>query len=153
MKRTTSQPLIKVRLFVLVLFATCGFAAAAGAQSSSWVPAVTIRFNLPFEAYWGTKLLPAGQYSMRMDNSHPSAIVQSANGKTAFFTPIPTRNRSDKGPAALFVVVRGNERMIRSLNLPKSDLSLTYQPTTSAELEILANADQVREVPLTIAGK
>ena len=153
MKRTTIHPLIKVRLFVLVLLATCGFAAAASAQSSSWVPAVTIRFNLPFEVYWGKKLLPAGSYTMSMDNSHPSAVVHSANQKISFFTPIPTRNRSDKGPAALFVVVRGNERMVRSLNLPKSDLSLTYQPATSAELEILANADQVRAVPVTIAGK
>ena len=152
MKTNASRHPIQARLLTVAVLLICGFAAAANAQSSGH-PAVAIRFTLPFQAHWGTRILPAGQYTMYFDNSHPAALVQSANGKTAFYTPIPIRNRSNNGPAALLVVVRGNERMVRSLNLPKSDLSLVYQPATNTEREILAQADQIKAVPLITADK
>lgn len=150
MKIKSLRRAIKTSLFVFVAAASFGVAATANAQSSAQ-HAVAIRFTLPFEVYWGAKVLPAGQYTMYFDNSHPASLVESASGKTTFFTPIPIKNHSDKGPAGLLVMIRGNQRMIRSLNLPKSDLSLVYQPATSAEREILAKAEQVEAVPLTSA--
>jgi hypothetical protein len=153
MKAKTPWQTIKVNLFAVAVLVTCGFAAAANAQTSNLQPTDAIKFTLPFEVYWGKSVLPAGRYTMSMDARQPVALVQSANGKTSFFTPIPIKDRSGKGPAALIVVVRGNERMVRSLNLPEHHMSLIYKPATLAESEILAKADQVRAVPLISAGK
>jgi hypothetical protein len=81
-------------------------------------------------------------------------FVQSTSGK-AFYTSIPIKddNYNRKGAATLVVMVRGNERTVRSLNFPGRGYSLIYQPATKAEREILAKADQAETVPLIAAGK
>ncbi len=143
MKAKTMRHTLKVRLFAVVLLATCAFAAAANAH----------KFTLPFEVHWGKNLLPAGQYSVTLDSSADVGLVRSANGKIAFFTPIPIKASSHEGATALLVMVRGNERRVRSLNLPMSGISLIYRPATNAEREMLAKADQVQTVPVIMAGK
>jgi hypothetical protein len=147
MKAKTMRHAIEVRLFAVVLLATCAFAAAANAQT------IAAKFTLPFETHWGKNLLPAGEYTITMDSSANVAFVRSANGKTVGFTPIPIKANSDKGATALFITVRGNERIVRSLNLPARGVSLIYPPATSAEREMLAKADQVQAVPVNTAGK
>ena len=147
MKPKTMRHAIGVRLFAVVLLAICAFAAAANAQT------IVAQFTLPYEVHWGKSVLPAGKYSISMASLSDVAIVQSANAKISFFTPIPYRAFSDKGPTALFVMVRGNERSVRSLNLPLRRISLIYRPTTSGEREMLAKADQVEAVPVITAGK
>ena len=146
MKSKTMRHAIEVRLFAVVLLATCAFAAAANAQT------IAAKFTLPFEVHWGKNVLPAGEYTINMDSLANVALVRSASGKTVGFTPIPIKADSDKGATALFVMVRGNERRVRSLNLPAHGISLIYPPTTSAEREMLAKADQVQAVPVITAG-
>jgi hypothetical protein len=147
MKAMTIRHAIKVRLFAAALLATCAFATAANADTFLG------RFTLPFEVHWGKSVLPAGDYTISMDSRTDVALVRSANGKSMGFTPIPIKASSDKGATALFVVVHGNERMVRSLNLPASRVSLIYPPVTNAERETLAYADQVQAVPIVTAGK
>jgi hypothetical protein len=147
MKAKTMRHVIGVRLFATVLLATCAFAAAANAQT------LAVKFTLPFEVHWGKNVLPAGKYSISMDSSANVALIRSANGKTVGFTPIPITATSHSGNTALFVMVRGNERLVRSLNLPARGISLIYPPTTSAQREMLAEADQVKPVPVITAGK
>jgi hypothetical protein len=147
MKAKSIRHAIQVRLFAVVLLATCAFAAAANAQT------IAAKFTLPFEVHWGKNVLPAGEYTISLDSLANVALVRSAMGKTVGFTPIPIAAKSDKGATALFVMVRGNERIVRSLNLPARGVSLIYPPTTSAEREMLAKADQVRAVPVITAGK
>ena len=147
MKAKTIRHAIEVRFFAVVLLATCAFAATANAQSFSG------KFTLPSETHWGKNVLPAGNYTMSLDAQTNVALVRSADGKTAGFTPIPITTSSDKGATALSVMVRGNRRIVRSLNLPTHGVSLIYQPTTSAEREILAKADEVLTVPVITAGK
>jgi hypothetical protein len=146
MKIRTILRAIEFRLLAVVLLATCAFAAAANAQS------VTARFTLRSETHWGKKVLPPGNYTFSFDSHTNVAFIQSADGKTSGYTPIPVKEISNTGASALFVMVRGNERMVRSLNLPAYGVSLTYIPQTSAEREMLAKADQVQAVPVIIAG-
>jgi len=122
MKAKTLRHAFKVRLFAVVLLATCAFAAAANAQT------VAVKFTLPFEVHWGKNLLPAGQYSVTLDSSADVGLVRSANGKIAFFTPIPIKASSHEGATALLVMVRGNERRVRSLNLPMSGIYEWHLP-------------------------
>ncbi len=147
MKTKTMRHAMQVRVLAVVLLATFAFAAAANAQT------MAIRFNLPFEVHWGKNLLPAGEYSVTMDSSADVALVRSRNGKTAFFAPIPIKVSNHTGNTALYVMVRGNERRVRSLNLPLRGISLIYQPTTKAERETLAKADQLQALPIIAAGK
>jgi hypothetical protein len=147
MKTKTMRHAMQVGILAVVLLATFAFAAAANAQT------MAIRFNLPFEVHWGKNLLPAGEYSVTMDSSADVALVRSMNGKTAFFAPIPIKVSNRTGNTALYVMVRGNERRVRSLNLPLRGISLIYQPTTKAERETFAQADQLQTLPVIAAGR
>lgn len=147
MNAKTIRQTIKVTLFATVLLATFAFAAAANAQT------ISATFTLPFEAHWGKNVLPAGNYRITINPLTNVALFQSADGKTAGFTPIPITASSNKGDTALSVMVHGNQRLVRSLNLPGHGITLIYAPTTSAEREILAQADQVKAVPVVMAGK
>jgi hypothetical protein len=148
MKTETIGQLSRVRLLVIVTLATCAFAAAANAQSS-----FTGKFTLPYEVHWGTAILPAGEYTITMDTLHTAALVQSASNNQSFYTRVPMTDDSEKGAPCLFITVHGDERMIRSLNLPQFGRSLIYNPLTKAERELLAKTGQVRTVPVFIARK
>jgi hypothetical protein len=147
MKAKTIRHAIEVRLFAVVLLATCACATAVNAQT------IAAKFNLPFEVHWGKSVLPAGEYTISMDSLANVGLVRAASGKTICFTPIPIRAYSDKGATALLVMVRGNEHFVRSLNLPTRGVSLIYPPATNAEREMLAKADQVQTVPVITADK
>lgn len=147
MKARTIRHAIEVRLLTAILLATCAFVATANAQSFFG------RFTLPFEAHWGKTVLPAGSYTINLDSRYNVALLRTANGKAVGFTPIPIVSTSDKGATALLVMIRGNQRIIRSLNLPASGVTLVYPPATDAQREMLAKADQVQAVPVIWGGK
>ena len=147
MKSKTMRLAMKVRLFAVVLLATFAFAAAARADT------MAAKFNLPFEVHWGKKILPPGEYSVTMNSSSNIARVESVHGKIAFFTPIPTMVYNRTGNTALYVLVHGDERIVRSLNLPLRGISLVYRPATEAEREMLAKADHLQTVPVITAAK
>jgi hypothetical protein len=138
---------IEVRVFAAVLLATLVFAATTNAQTNSAM------FSLPFEVHWGKNVLPPGDYVVRINLPTNVAFIESMDGKTAGYTPVPITTRSDKGATALTVMVRGNNRIVRSLNLPARGMTLIYLPATNAEREILAKADEVQTVPVITAGR
>jgi hypothetical protein len=146
MKTETIGHRLPVRLLLIVTLATCAFAVAANAQSG-----FTGKFTLPYEVHWGTVVLPAGEYTISMDSLHTATLVQSGNNNQSFYTRIPLMEDSEKGAACLFITVQGNERMIRSLNLPQYGRSLVYKRLTKAEREQLAKAGQVHTVPVVVA--
>lgn len=148
MKTQTIQHRSWVKLFVIAALAVCGFAAAAKAQ-----PSYEGRFTLPHEVRWGTVVLPAGDYSIIMDSVSAPALVWSANGETKMFTTPPMIADREKGDASITVTVNGNERIVRSLNLPELGKSFTYKPLTKAEREQLAKAGQIQAVPVFAARK
>ena len=144
----TIRSVIKVKLFAAAMLAA-GLCASTGYAQTNF----SGKFTLPYEVQWGKNILPAGQYFITMNPVRPTAIVQSEDGKIAFYTPIPVQNHSEKGTTALKVLARGNERIVLSLNLPDHGLSLVYRPTTAAERELLAKAGHESTVPLTAARK
>ena len=143
MKTKTIRRAMEVKLFAVVLLATCAFAASAHAQSFRG------KFSLSSKTHWGKNVLPAGDYTMTLDSGTNVALVRSVDGKTAGFTPIPIPASSHKGATALFIMVRGNERVVRSLNLPANGVSLidklrpflklTRQPDSELTLDASEN--------------
>jgi hypothetical protein len=149
MKMTTMRT--KVQLFVAVIL-TAGLCVAwANAQSGSGFLIYSGNFTLPHEVHWGKAVLPAGEYSIRMDSSRSPALVRSKDGKTTAFTPMPITNDGNKGPAALLIAARGDDREVLYLNLPAIGSSLVYKRLTQAEREVTAKMEQVQVAPAKAA--
>jgi len=142
------RTLIKARLVAAAVLVVSLCAAAGYAQ-----PSFAGRFTLPYEVNWGKNVLPAGDYRIIMEQLGTKTTIESADGKIAFFTPIPIPQNSKGGTTGLVVVLHGNERFVRALNLPHNGVSLVYQPATRAEREMLAKADGVDTVPLLTGSK
>lgn len=136
------------KLVLGVLFATCVFTAAANAQ-----PSFEGKFTLPYEVHWNHAVLPAGEYSILVDTgSMPTVVTSTRTGKSAL-TGAPILADQEKGAARLTVTIQGNERRVRSMNLPQIGKSLVFEPLTATEREMFAKAGQIDNVPVITAHK
>jgi hypothetical protein len=147
MTAKTMRQSVKAKLFAAVVLATGVFAVSAYAQ-----PNFEGKFKLPYEVHWNHAVLPAGEYSIRMRSTGP-AIVSSASGDRTVYTAAPIISDGVKGATCLTITVSGNERKVRSLNLPKLGQSLTFEPLTKTEREMLAKAGQIDTVRVITARK
>jgi hypothetical protein len=144
----------KVQLFVAVVLTAGLFAGWANAQSLTGFLLYNGKFTLPNETHWGKAVLPAGDYSISMDSERSPALVRSNDGKTTVFTPLPIGddgNNGNKGPTALIIAARGNQREVLSMNLPTLGSSLVYKRLTKAEHEMTAKVEHVQIVPAKAA--
>ena len=144
----STQIRISLKLLVAVVIATCIFTAVANAH-----PSFAGKFTLPYEVHWGQAVLPAGEYSIRMDSTASPAVISSASGSMAAFTEPPILADNERGGTYLTITTRGNEHRVRSLNLPKLGKSVIFAPLTKSEREVLAKAGQIESVPVVTAKK
>ena len=144
----TTQHSTTAKLILGVLFATCVFTAAANAQ-----PSFEGKFTLPYEVHWNHAVLPAGEYSITVDAKGMPAVVHSTRTGNSVNTNSPILADQEKGAASLTVTIRGNERRVRSMNLPQIGKSLIFEPLTKTEREIFAKAGQIDAVPVVTAQK
>lgn len=144
----TKQHSTTVKLILGVLFATCVFTAAANAQ-----PSFEGKFTLPYEVRWNHAVLPAGEYFIQLDDMKmPAVLISKATGRSVD-SNIPMIDDAEKGAARLTVTIRGNERIVRSVNLPQIGKSLVFEPLTKTERETLAKAGKIETVPVITAQK
>jgi len=144
----STQHSTTAKLILAVLFATCAFTAAANAQ-----PSFEGKFTLPYEVHWNHAVLPAGEYSIELDAKGMPAVLRSTSGGTSVNTSSPIVADLEKGAARLTVTIQGNERRVRSVNLPKIGKSLIFDPLTETEREMFAKAGQIDSVPVVTAQK
>jgi hypothetical protein len=145
--RTTKHS-ATVKLILGVLIASCAFASAANAQ-----PIFVGKVTLPYEVHWNHTVLPAGEYFIRMDSKAAPAVLRSTSTDKLTYTSVPAIADGEKGAAFLTVTQRGNERRVRSLNLPETAQSLIFEPLSKTEREALASAGQIDVVPVITARK
>jgi hypothetical protein len=139
---------VKTKLFAAVVLATCVFTVAANAQ-----PSFEGKFTLPYEIHWNHAVLPAGEYSIEVDAKGMPAVLRSTSSGKSVNTNSPILADGEKGAACLTVTIRGNERRVRSVNLPQIGMSLIFEPLTQTEREMLAKAGKIDAVPVVIARK
>jgi hypothetical protein len=144
----TSQHPASWRLLLSILVATCAFAAAAYAR-----PILIGKFTLPYEVHWGQAVLRPGVYYIRMDSIADQAMIVSAGGHRTMFVKPPIIADSKQTGTSLTLTTIGNERRVRSLNLPDVGKSLIFSPLTKSEKEALARAGQSNTVPVVTAKK
>ena len=137
-----------VKLILGILIASCVFTSAANAQ-----PIFVGKVTLPYEVHWNHAVLPAGEYFIRMDLKEAHAVLRSTSTDKLAYTAVPTIGDGEKGAAFLTVTMRGNERRVRSLNLPETAQSLIFESLTKTEREMLATTGQIDAVPVATARK
>jgi hypothetical protein len=149
MKTTHATHLLtSLKLLLGVVIATCAFTAVANAQ-----PSFVGKFTLPYEVHWDSAVLPAGEYSIRMDSAAGPAVIRWASGSREVYTRFRIIADSEKGGAYLTLTTQGNERRVRSVNLPELGESVIFAPLTKTEREMLAKAGQISTLPVVIARK
>src|SRR5271169_5119543 len=122
---------ISAKLILGVLFATCVFTAAANAQ-----PSFEGKFTLPYEVTWNHAVLPAGEYSIQLNVNGMPAVLYSTSTGQAVNTNAPIVADGEKGAARMTITIQGNERRVRSVNLPRIGKSLVFDPLTKTEREM-----------------
>ena len=135
-----------LKVLLGVLMATVVFTVAGNAQ-----PSFVGKFTLAHEVHWGQAVVPAGEYSIRMDSVAGPAKIMSASGDWAVYTQSPMIADSEKGGTYLTVTTEGNERRVRSLNLPELGKSMIFAPLTKSEREEIAKGGQINTVPVIAA--
>jgi hypothetical protein len=137
-----------MKMILGVLFATCAFSVAANAQ-----PSFVGKFTLPYQVQWNHAVLPAGEYTIEVDAQGMPAILHSNSTGNSAYTATPIPADLQKGPASLTVTIRGNERRVRSVNLPQIGKALVFEPLSATEREMFARAGQIDSVPVITAKK
>jgi hypothetical protein len=147
MKSTRS--LKSVRILLLAVLAAGLSAGLASAKEYE------VKFTLPFEASWGKAVLPAGDYSFRVNPSRDSCITlvgQGRRGVALIMANSATRGEV-AGSTALIAVRSGGSYRIRALRLAEAGAVLEYMPP-KAERQILAQQPVLfQRVPAIATGK
>jgi hypothetical protein len=144
----TMRQSFRAKQFAALMLATFAFAVAANAQ-----PRFVGKFTLPYEVHWNHAVLPAGEYSIRIDSRETPTVLHSASSNRSFFVAVPIIAKAENGGVHLLVTGRGQQHRVRTLNLPELGVSLVYDPLTTPELEMNANAGGMDTVPLITARK
>jgi hypothetical protein len=148
MKSTRS--LKSVRILLLAVLAAGLSASLASAEEYEG------KFTLPFEARWGKAVLPAGDYSFRIDTNNDSCIVSVSQGGrgVAFIMPDGAASRGEvAGSSALIAVRSAGSYRIRAFRLAEAGVVLEYSPP-KAERQILAQQPVLyQRVPVIAVGK
>jgi len=144
----TIQHMTSAKLALGVLVATFVFSAAANAQ-----PTFEGKFVLPHEVRWNHAVLPPGQYSIEIASTEAPVVLHSASTGKSYNTSTPMMADAEKGATRLNITNFGNERRVRSLNLPQIGKALVFDPLTRTEKELLAKAGGNDAVPVMAARK
>ena len=147
MKSTRS--LKSVRILLLAVLAAGLSASLASAQEYQG------KFTLPFEARWGSAVLPAGDYTFRVNAGEAPCMVSVSQERqiVALILTSSTTRGEVAGSSALIAVRGAGSYHIRALQLAEAGVVLEYSPP-KAERQLLAQQPVLfQRVPLIAAGK
>jgi hypothetical protein len=140
-----------VRLARRVALAALLGGLAAGATLAD--PAYGGKVTLPYEVRWGGVVLPAGEYSLRLDSIGGPLHVVDASGRIRAlvygFPDSPTKAQ----PTSLLITRDGAQRTVRSFNCPPWGHKFVYKWFTRAERDLLANGERAETIAVRMATR
>jgi len=144
---------MKAKTFLVVLFTMVAGAVAANAQTY-----LQGTFQLTSETRWGEAVLPAGHYSFTLGSVRSGALpagivtIHSEDWKVSAMVGAGFVESARPGGSYIFITGSGNDRQVRSMNLPQLGRSLGFKPLTRREHEALYSKVS-QTVPVQIAKK
>ena len=144
----------KATLTFLKLAVAAAIAVGASGGPASAQSLVKGTFTLPYEVRWGHAVLPAGHYSITIDEARRPALVKTLGGEgRAFVMAQAVGDAMKDQPSALIITNVENQRVVRTFNWREGNQSFVYQPLTKAERRELARTSAVETVPILMAQK
>ena len=146
----------KPLLYLLIVVLGTGLAANLNGQEAlrHWI--YTGSFDLPFDAKWNNVSLPAGRYSLAVDQANYNGRVLLRRGTRAVGVLLPEQFSSDKADhiekAELVCIRHSGALLIRTLNLPNRGRFYYFTPK-DLQAHLIATPQLVQEIPVSTAGK
>jgi hypothetical protein len=138
------------RNLVLALASAFIFAGAASAQLRAYTGNIT----LPFDVRWGGATLPAGDYTVELDEPQSFCIVRVFRGtKSVALIRSKGYSMQSSGANALIVVRGSAGATVRDLSLPGIGVVLHYTPHKPGRTSPVVERETARVLPVTTSGK
>jgi hypothetical protein len=136
-----------LRVLILAGFVACLTGGVASAQDFSG------KFTLPFEARWGSAILPAGDYSFTMDMARAPflAKIRGENG-TVLVLAQSVSDRSIAAQNELILVPRAGKYTVRALNLAGVGLVFTYGISEGRQITLARNNEPILYRRVRVSG-
>jgi hypothetical protein len=149
-----------VPYMVLALLTVCFGADRARAQ------ALEGKFTLPFEARWGSAVLPAAEYTLMLYHKGAIDVVDISRGQVsvAMVQCIAHDTRSYHSSHSVITIVRhGNKGTVLSLNLPQLGEiyffnlpkgEKVFAQNSPKDERVLATAPElIQRIPVLVGGR
>jgi hypothetical protein len=120
----TIRRLFQIRALMLAALVMTSFPCAA----QSYSPAKAGSFTLTTETHWGLAVLPAGDYTFKVDtSSFPMVVVQSVYGTTAALIFPESQSMPDQSAkSGLAIETKDGETYVKSLYVADVGLVFNY---------------------------
>lgn len=112
------------------------------------------KFTLPFEARWGSAVLPAGDYTFTVPSATraPFFLYLRGGGKTAIIHALVADPQEVSDHSRLTVVNTGGSQVIRTLEAGEVGLTFVYAVPKAARRQLAQNHQGLRHVAVSAAG-
>lgn len=110
------------------------------------------KFTLPFEARWGSAVLPAGDYTFTLPSTAaPYLLYVRGEGKAAIVLTSAADTKAISDHSQLTIVDAGGEHFIRMLEA--GPLGLTFDYTVPKATAIARAHKPMQHVPVSAGGR
>jgi hypothetical protein len=139
-----------VRSLSKVLVIAVGLLAFGLSSSSAGANDVrTGKFSLPHPTRWNNAVLPAGNYTFKLKSTKSNAetLVIHGSNLTMSFLVYPDSACANCQDATLNLAVRGNDRIVTSMDVAGFRMTLNPRPSAAAgEQEAVKSQEQSEQV-------
>lgn len=113
-------------------------------------------FTLPFEAKWGSAVLPAGDYTLSLREGDTFAgytVFLRGEGKNAIILPVTTTNqKGESSHSKLILVSTGGRYVVRSVEVAELGLTLDYHVAKSGTKQMANQRGFMRQIPVSTSA-
>jgi hypothetical protein len=111
------------------------------------------KFTLPFEAKWGSAVLPAGDYTLSLRQGYATegyAVFLRGEGKNAIILPVTTTNpKEESSHSKLILVDTGGRYAVRSFEVAELGLTFEYRIAKSGTKQMANQRGFMRHIPVS----